>query len=125
MIQTIKKVIYIFFGFIFMGIGVMGIIFPLLPGMPFLIIASICFFRGSERLDNWFKHTSIYTKEVEPFLRDRALTVKKKISINIIADAMILISIVIVDYWWLRILLILIALFKHYYFIFHIRTIKQ
>ncbi|MFB1050968.1 YbaN family protein [Paraliobacillus sp. JSM ZJ581] len=124
MFQVLKKAIYIFFGFIFMSIGFLGVILPLLPSIPFLIIASICFFRGSDRLDTWFKGTKLYQKEVEPFLRERALTLRKKIWINIMADSMILLSVFIVDYVWLKILLILIAFYKHYYFIFHIRTIK-
>ncbi|WP_182200957.1 YbaN family protein [Paraliobacillus salinarum] len=125
MFQVLKKAIYILFGFIFMTIGFLGVILPLLPSIPFLILASICFFRGSDRLDTWFKGTKLYMKEVEPFLRERALTLRKKIYINIMADSMILLSIFIVDYLWLKILLVLIALYKHYYFVFHIRTIKQ
>lgn len=125
MIQVIKKALYIVFGFIFLGVGFLGVILPLLPSMPFLILASICFFRGSDRLDAWFKQTSLYVKHVEPFLRDRSLTLKKKIYINIMADSAILVSIFIVDYSWLKILLVVIALYKHYYFIYHIPTIKE
>ncbi|CQR47306.1 Inner membrane protein YbaN [Paraliobacillus sp. PM-2] len=124
MIQFVKKAIYILFGFIFMIIGFLGVVLPLLPSIPFLILASVCFFRGSDRLDSWFKGTRLYQNQVEPFLRERALTLKKKIWINIMADSMILISIFIVEYIWLKMLLILIALYKHYYFVFHIRTIK-
>lgn len=124
MFQVLKKAIYILFGFIFMTIGFLGVILPLLPSIPFLILASICFFRGSDRLDTWFKGTKLYMKQVEPFLRERSLTLRKKIWINIMADSMILLSIFIVDYLWLKILLVLIALYKHYYFVFHIRTIK-
>ncbi|WP_117149056.1 MULTISPECIES: YbaN family protein [Paraliobacillus] len=124
MFIVIKKVIYICFGFIFMTIGFLGVILPLLPSIPFLILASICFFRGSERLDTWFKGTRLYKKQVEPFLRDRSLTIKQKIWINILADSMILISIFIVEFLWLKILLVLIAFYKHYYFIYHIKTVK-
>ncbi|WP_112179880.1 YbaN family protein [Paraliobacillus zengyii] len=124
MFIVIKKVIYICFGFIFMTIGFLGVILPLLPSIPFLILASICFFRGSERLDTWFKGTPLYKKQVEPFLRDRSLTIKQKIWINILADSMILISIFIVEFLWLKILLVLIAFYKHYYFIYHIKTVK-
>lgn len=124
MIVVIKKAIYIFFGFIFMTIGFLGVILPLLPSIPFLILASICFFRGSEKLDAWFKGTRLYKKQVEPYLRDRALTLKQKIWINIVADSMILMSIFIVGFLWLKILLVLIALYKHYYFIYKIKTVK-
>lgn len=35
------------------GVGIAGIVLPLLPGMPFLILAAACFARSNERLYNW------------------------------------------------------------------------
>ena len=40
-------------GVIFTGLGIAGIVLPLLPGMPFLIIAAACFARANERFYNW------------------------------------------------------------------------
>ena len=36
-----------------MGLGVIGIVVPLLPTTPFLLLAVACYFRSSERLYNW------------------------------------------------------------------------
>ena len=38
-------------GTICVGLGVLGIILPLLPATPFLLLASACYVRGSERLN--------------------------------------------------------------------------
>jgi uncharacterized membrane protein YbaN (DUF454 family) len=40
-------------GTIFLAIGIAGVILPLLPGTVFLIAASFCYLRGSERLHSW------------------------------------------------------------------------
>lgn len=40
-------------GILFTGIGAAGLVIPLLPGAPFLILAAACFTRSSPRFDAW------------------------------------------------------------------------
>lgn len=119
-----KNILFFTLGFIFLGIGIAGIVLPLLPGGPFILLASFFFARGSRRIDNWFKSTSIYEKYVEGFRQNRGMTRKEKIRINLIADFFILFSIFYVDILIVQILFVGLALFKHYYFIRKIKTIK-
>lgn len=55
-----KKIIYIFIGCISLGLGIIGVILPILPTVPFVLLAAFCFARSSERLDDWFKNTKLY-----------------------------------------------------------------
>lgn len=55
-----KKIIYIFIGYISLGLGIIGVILPILPTVPFVLLAAFCFVRSSERLDGWFKNTKLY-----------------------------------------------------------------
>lgn len=52
------------------------------------------------------------------------MTRKEKIRINLIADIFILISVIYVDFLLLKIVLVVLALYKHYYFIKKIKTIE-
>jgi uncharacterized membrane protein YbaN (DUF454 family) len=47
------RAIYSTLGIIFVIIGVIGIITPLLPTTPFLLLAAACFARGSQRFHQW------------------------------------------------------------------------
>lgn len=40
-------------GIICVGLGAVGLILPLVPTVPFLLLAAVCFARSSERLHNW------------------------------------------------------------------------
>ena len=55
-----KKSLYIMIGCISLGLGIIGVILPILPTVPFVLLAAFCFARSSERLDGWFKNTKLY-----------------------------------------------------------------
>ena len=47
------RLIWMTAGMIALGLGLIGIVLPLLPTTVFLLVAAFCFARGSERLHNW------------------------------------------------------------------------
>lgn len=55
-----KKILYILIGCISLGLGIIGVILPILPTVPFVLLAAFCFAKSSERLDGWFKSTKLY-----------------------------------------------------------------
>lgn len=122
--NKVKKGIYIALGFLSLGLGILGIILPVLPTTPFLLLCSVCFVRGSEKIDNWFKNTKIYKKHLDSFVRERAMTMKQKVTILLFADFMIAFPLVILDSLIMKGILILVILGKYYYFFFRIKTIK-
>lgn len=122
--NKIKKYIYVTVGLISFAIGAIGVILPILPTTPFLLLASFCFVRGSERFNNWFISTKVYKKHLESFVKERSMTLKQKVMILAFADTMIAIPFIMVDNLAMRICLIIVVSFKLYYFIFRIKTIK-
>ncbi|WP_335869003.1 YbaN family protein [Bacillus sp. 2205SS5-2] len=122
-IKKIKSILFFLIGLLSLSLGVLGTVLPVIPGGPFYLFAAFCFAKSSKRIDNWFRSTPIYKKYVEAFLQKTGMTRKEKIRINIIADFFILMSIFFVDFLIVKIILIILALYKHYYFIKKIKTI--
>lgn len=123
--KKITKPLFIIGGLIFLVIGVIGIVLPIIPTTPLLLLASFCFIKGSKRFEVWFKGTKLYKKYVEDFLRHRSMTLKQKIFLNLFADLMIAIGFFSVDIIPVRILLIIIVLYKYYYFATQIKTVRK
>jgi len=124
-VERFKKLIFVIMGFIAFTCALIGVVLPILPTTPFLLLASFCFVRGSEKFDKWFKETKIYKKHLETFVKERAMTIKQKIAILLFADFMIAFPLIILKSVVMKIILILIILCKYYYFIFKIKTIKM
>lgn len=123
--NKIKKYMYITVGLISFALGAVGVILPILPTTPFLLLASFCFVRGSERFDKWFKSSKIYKNHLESFVKERAMTIKQKITILLFADVMLAFPIILIDSLHMRLFLIGLICFKFYYFMFRIKTIKK
>ena len=122
--SKIKKSIYIVIGLIAFGLGAIGVALPILPTTPFLLLASCCFARGSEKFNLWFTNTKVYKKHLESFVKEKAMTLKQKICLLAFADFMMAFPLILVDKVYVKGILILLIIFKFYYFIFKIKTIK-
>ena len=78
-----KKILYMIFGCVGLGLGALGAVFPVLPTVPFLMLAAFCFARSSEKLDRWFKGTKLYKDNLEDYVAGRGMTWKTKIRIMV------------------------------------------
>ncbi|MEH7254823.1 DUF454 family protein [Neobacillus niacini] len=123
--SKIVKFLYIIIGFIALGLGVLGLILPVLPTTPLLLLASYCFVKGSKKFEHWFKGTKLYKRHLETFVKERSMTLKQKLTILLFADVMIAIPFFILDSYIVKVLLVLIVVYKYYYFINKIKTVPE
>ena len=119
-----KKYFYITLGFLALGIGLIGVILPILPTTPFLLVTSFCFARGSERFHTWFTNSNIYKKHLESFVKERAMTLKQKVVLLSFVNFMLAFPLILVDVLPMRITIIVLIIIKLYYFTFKVRTIS-
>ena len=86
-----KKTMKIFWsvlGLISTGFGAAGVILPILPTTPFLLLAMFAFARSSRRLNEWFLGTKLYKKHLEGFVAGRGMTIRTKRTIILSVTAM-------------------------------------
>ena len=56
------RLLFTVLGTIFLLVGILGVVLPLLPATPFLLLASACYVRGSQALHSWLmSHTYVGT----------------------------------------------------------------
>lgn len=111
----LRRALYTALGFVFVGIGLIGYVTPLLPGTVFLILALWAFKRGNERFEDWLlKHPM-----VGPTLRDWDSNRTIKTRTKFVAIALIWLcitgSLFAVHNAWVGIMLITIACWLTWY----------
>lgn len=75
-------------------LGAIGIVLPLLPTVPFLLLAAFCFARSSERLHNWLINHDKFGPPIEDWSRHGAISLRAKRLATLSVGAVYLISIV-------------------------------
>lgn len=119
------NLLFIILGFLAMGLGVIGILVPVLPTTPFLLLASFCLAKGSKRFHEWFCSTRLYKKHLDSFVKNRAMTLKTKFQILIPASVMLIIAFCFTPVIYGRIFIAVVFVFKYVYFFTRIRTIPS
>lgn len=63
----------------FVAIGILGIFLPLLPATPFLLLASACYVRGSDRLHSWLMGNRVLGTYIRNFQQGRGMPLRAKV----------------------------------------------
>ena len=79
--NVVIRYIFLAVGATSFALGTAGIVLPILPTVPFYMLTLFCLARGSERFHKMFLESSLYQKTVGAYERDKALTLRTKLSI--------------------------------------------
>ena len=66
-------------GTVFLIIGGVGIVLPLLPTTPFLLLAAVCYARSSERWYRWLLYNRWFGSYIRNWHEGRGIPMKTKI----------------------------------------------
>ena len=76
-----KKVFFVALGCLSLALGVVGIVLPILPTVPFFLLTAFCFAKSSERLHGWFLGTTMYKKYIGSYMERKGMTVRAKLTL--------------------------------------------
>jgi uncharacterized membrane protein YbaN (DUF454 family) len=88
----VTKVLLNILGSFFLVVGILGIILPLLPATPFLLLASACYVRGSDRLHNWLMGNKYLGPYIVNIRDKRGMPVRAKVITLIVLWVSLLVS---------------------------------
>lgn len=104
-----KRVMLIVIGTFFVGLGILGIILPVLPTTPFFLLAAALYSRSSDKFYNWLVRNRWFGKYISDYREGKGVPRKVKLSSITFLWCTIIVSVILIDVSWIRILLILIA----------------
>ena len=122
--KRIVNGICVAFAFVCMGLGVVGIVLPILPTTPLFIAAACLFAKGSKRFHVWFLNTKLYKKYIESAVKNGTMekNAKRKmmLTLAIVFGMGICFSPV-----FAKIIILIVALIHFYVLVFRIKSVEQ
>ena len=88
MVTQAKRITLIVIGVISLGLAALGVVLPLLPTTPFVLVAVVAFANSSNRLHQWLLDHNVFGPLIANWRRHRAISRKAKI-VSILSMAVI------------------------------------
>lgn len=84
-------------GALSLSVGVVGILLPVLPTTPFLLLTAACWLRSSKRLHDWLLGHPFFGSHLRGYLQHRAVPLRTKIGALVFLWASLGLSAVLVN----------------------------
>lgn len=105
------KPLLVVVGTIFVGLGIIGIILPVLPTTPFLLLAAACYAKSSKRFYCWLLNNRWFGVYIKNYREKKGMPLKIKIFVVALLWLTILVSVIFaVQFLIVRVIFIIIAL---------------
>ncbi len=118
------RLVLIIAGTFFVGLGVLGIILPLLPTTPFFLLATACYAKSSKRFYTWLLNNKWFGNYIKNYHEKKEIPLKVKILSILLLWITIIFSVIFIAHiLFFRIILITIAIGVTIH-ILAIRTLK-
>lgn len=100
--MNIKKGFLILMGWTAVILACLGVVLPVLPTTPFLLLAAWCFSRSSPRFHHWLLYRSWFGSYIRHWQTYKGLPKGAKPKAIIVILVTFTISIWVVSFWWLK-----------------------
>lgn len=74
-----RNTAYKFLGFLFLGLAILGVLLPVLPATPFLLLAAWFFARSSEKWHQWLLRSELFGPIIRNWETNRCIGCRTKV----------------------------------------------
>lgn len=103
-----QRILLLTLGWLAIVLGTLGIVLPLLPTTPFMLLAAWCFARSSPRFHHWLLWKSPFGRYLRHWQQHRAMPPEAKIRAICLIVLTFSLSLFLVHQLWVRIMLLII-----------------
>lgn len=108
--KKVVRTLFFIAGSITLVLGAIGIVLPVLPTTPFLLISLACYLRSSERMTHWMLTNKYFGKYIKNYQEGKGIPLKTKIyAISLLWITILYSAFFIVPIWIVQIILFTIA----------------
>src|SRR3972149_1860657 len=77
--KRVVRAVLMFAGTVSLVLGAIGIVLPILPTTPFLLLSAACYLRSSERMHKWLLGNRWFGEYIKNYQAGRGIPIKTKI----------------------------------------------
>jgi uncharacterized membrane protein YbaN (DUF454 family) len=109
-LKDITRILLMVMGTLFVALGVVGMVIPVLPTTPFLLLAAVCYARSSKRFYNWLMTNRWFGEYIRNYREGRGITLRHKLlALSLLWLTIIYSAGFVVSLWWVKLILLGIA----------------
>lgn len=94
------RIVYLLLGMASLLLGAIGVVVPLLPTVPFMLLAAFFFARSSPRMEQWLVRHPGFGHHIQAWRTRRAISRKGKTAALACFAASAILGIVLLPPWW-------------------------
>ncbi|MBF0122601.1 MAG: YbaN family protein, partial [Candidatus Omnitrophica bacterium] len=79
--NNLKRIVLLCTGFLFVTLGIIGAIMPVMPSIPFFIIASVCFSKSSKKFHDLLLENKLVGPHIKRYHENNGITLRTKVLI--------------------------------------------
>lgn len=123
--RKVMNVCCVGLAFIAIGLGSVGIFLPILPTVPFYLLATALLAKGSPRFHRWFLSSKLYEKYLADFVETKAATVRTKIQMLLFITLVFTLAFFLCPVWIGKWAIGIVAFFHYIYILRNIKTLSE
>jgi uncharacterized membrane protein YbaN (DUF454 family) len=109
--RGVRRWLYVFLGFCFTFLAILGVALPVLPTTPFVLLASFFFIRSSPALNERLLRSRLFGAMLRDWQKHRGVRIRVKVFVVVLIPLMVTASIVLGQLsLWLAILVVFLGL---------------